>query len=66
MLRSVHSFIKFSQNMEVFVCDYVVTIVICIGEIQAMYVDEINAFKQDLFSDFNALDEVRHDAIPMS
>lgn len=66
MLRSVHSLIKFSQSREVFVCDYVAAIQICVAEVQAMYVDEVTAFKQDLFWDFNALNEIRHDAIPMS
>ena len=33
MLQSVHSLIKFSQSREVFVCDYVVAIQICVAEI---------------------------------
>ena len=33
LLRSVHSLIKFAQSREVFICDYVASIQICISEL---------------------------------
>ena len=66
LLRSVHSLIKFAQSREVFICDYVATIQICISELQAFYCDESSMFIHDAFLDFKALLQVRHDAIPMA
>jgi len=31
MLETIHALIKFTQKMDVFVCDYVVVIKICLG-----------------------------------
>jgi hypothetical protein len=57
---------QFAQGREVFVCDYVSPIQICMAEVIAFYVDDNTAFSQDIFWDFKALTEVRHNAIPMS
>jgi hypothetical protein len=57
---------QFAQGRDLFVCDYVVAIQMCIVEITAFYVDDSTAFTQDLFWDFKALSSVRHDAIPMA
>ena len=57
---------QFAQGCEVFVYEYVSTIQICIAEMTAFYVDDNIAFSQDIFWDFKAMTEVRHDAIPMS
>jgi hypothetical protein len=66
LLRSVHSLMKFAQGRDVFVCDYVAAIQVCVAEITAFYVDDATAFSQDIFWDFKALKQVRHDAIPMA
>ena len=47
-------------------CNYVVAIQMCMVEIMVFYVDESIAFIQDIFWNFKALCDVRHDAIPMS
>ena len=39
---------------------------ICITEVTSFYMDESTAFSQDIFWDFKALVQVKHDAIPMS
>jgi hypothetical protein len=66
LLRCVHSLMKFSQGRDIFVCDYMAAIQVCISEITAFYIDDTTAFSQDIFWDFKALEQVRHDAIPMS
>ena len=57
---------QFAQSREVFVCDYVSAIHLCIADITAFYVDETTAFTQVNFWDFKGLMDVKHDAIPMS
>jgi hypothetical protein len=66
LLRCIHSLMQFAQVCEVFVCDYVSAIQICMAKVTAFYVDDNTAFSQDIFWDFKALTEVRHNAIPMS
>lgn len=66
LLRCVQSLMKFAQGRDLFVCDYVAAIQVCMAEITAFYVDDTTAFSQDIFWDFKALEQVRHDAIPMS
>ena len=66
LLRSVHSLIQFAQGQDLFVCNYVAAIQMCIVETTAFYVDDSTAFTQDLFWDFKALSSMRHDAIPMA
>jgi hypothetical protein len=66
LLRSIHSLMQFTQARDLFVCDYVVAIQVCMAEISAFYVEESSAFTQDNFWDFKALCEVRRDAIPMA
>lgn len=66
LLRCVHSLMQFAQGRDVFVCDYVSAIHICIAEVTAFYIDEKSAFTQDVFWDFKALVNLRHEAIPLS
>ncbi|KAG0572981.1 hypothetical protein KC19_VG138700 [Ceratodon purpureus] len=66
MLRSLHSLIKFAQGRDLFVCDYVAPIHCCMEEVQAFYVDEAKSFEQDIFWDFKALLQTKHDHIPMT
>ena len=66
LLRVVHSLMQFAQSREVFVCDYVSAIHLCIADITAFYVDESSAFTQDNFWNFKGLMDVMHDAMPMS
>ena len=49
ILKSMHSFIKFAQSREVFVCDYVAVIQTCILKIQAFHLDNQTSFEQDVF-----------------
>jgi hypothetical protein len=57
---------QFAQGRNLFVCNYMAVIQMCIVEITAFYVDDSIAFTQDIFWDFKALSGVKHDAIPMA
>ena len=57
---------KFAQQRDPFVCNYMAVIQICMAKVIAFYVDDTIAFNQDIFWDFKTLEQVRHDAIPMS
>jgi hypothetical protein len=47
------------------VCDFLVAIKKLQLDLTMMYIKETTKFKSEAFWDFNALVEVRHDAIPM-
>ena len=49
LLRCVHSLMQFAQGHDVFVCNYVAAIHICIAEVTAFYIDDSTAFSQDVF-----------------
>ena len=66
LLQCVHSLMQFAQGRDVFVCDYVSAIQICIAEVIAFYIDGNTSFTQDVFWNFKDLTHVRQDAIPMT
>ena len=49
LLRCVHSLMQFAQGRDVFVCDYVAAIHICIAKVTTFYMDDSTAFSQDVF-----------------
>ena len=65
LLKCVHSLMQFAQGRDVFVCDYVSAIQMCIAEVFSFYLDDSTAFTDDVFWDFKGLVAVKHDAIPM-
>lgn len=66
LLKCVHNLMQFAQGRDVFVCDYVSAIQMCIAEVSSFYLDDQTAFTQDVFWDFKGLMLVKHDAIPMT
>ena len=66
LLKCVHSLMQFAQTRNVFVCDYVSAIQMCIAEVFSFYLDDHVAFPHDVFYDFKGLVNVKHEAILMS
>ncbi len=65
-LRSIHSLMKFAQKCNVFVCDYLVAMKVCQGELAIFYIDNETTFHHDVFYDFKALEACQHNVIPLS
>jgi membrane protein CcdC involved in cytochrome C biogenesis len=65
MLRATNKVMKFAQAIDMIVCDFLVAIKKLQLDLTMMYIKETTKFKSEAFWDFNALVEVRHDAIPM-
>ena len=66
LLCIVHSLTEFAQGQGLFVCNYVAAISCCIEGVQSLYTEESSSFSQEIFWDFNALLETRHDHVPLS
>jgi hypothetical protein len=65
LLKSVHVLIKFAQSRDVFVCDLVVAIKDCQGDVYSMYYDQISKFTTDSFWPFKSLLKLKHENIHM-
>ncbi len=65
LLDSVHALIKFAQSRDVFVCDLVVSIKDCQGDVHNMYCDSTSKFTIDSFWAFKSLLELKHENIHM-
>ncbi len=60
MLEIVHALIKFTQKIDVFVCDYVATINICQGQLYFQYTNLTTKYVFDIFKDFQGLIVYNH------
>lgn len=49
-----------------FVCDYLVAMKVCQGELAIFYIDNETTFHHDVFYDFKALEACQHNVIPLS
>ena len=65
MLKLTNTLMKYAQQADVFICDYLVAVKKLQMDLQKLYVEEKTQFTQELFWDFNALIGTRHDCIPM-
>jgi len=65
LLESIHVLIKFAQSKDVFVCDLVVPIKDCQGDVCNMYCDPTSKFTTDSFWAFKSLLELKHENIHM-
>jgi hypothetical protein len=65
LLESVHALIKFAQSKNVFVCDLVVAIKDCQGDVYNMYCDPTSKFITNSFWAFKSLLELKHENIHM-
>jgi hypothetical protein len=61
----VHALIKFAQSRDVFVCDLVVAIKDCQGDLYNMYCDQTSKFNIDSFWALKSLSELKHENIHM-
>ncbi len=65
MLETIHALIKFAQKKNVCVCDYVVAIKICHGQLYSHYVDPTMKYVYDIFKDFQGLIISNHSNVHM-
>jgi hypothetical protein len=63
LLEFVHAFIKFAQMRDVYVCDLVVVIKVCQGDINMMYCHQTSKFTITNFWAFKLLLEFKHENI---
>jgi hypothetical protein len=60
MLEIIHALIKFAQKRDLLVCDYVVAIKTCQGQLYFHYVDLATKYVFDIFKDFQGLIACNH------
>jgi hypothetical protein len=48
LLKEVHSFIKFAQLCNMFMCDFIIAIKICEGDVYQKYCDIHSSFQVDV------------------
>ncbi len=65
MLVVVHSFIKFTQLRDIYVCNFIEIVSICKVDIYQMYFDYTFGFKGDAFKHFDQLVDCIHETIFM-
>ncbi len=65
LLEFMHALIKVAQSRDVFVCDLVVPIKDCQGDVYNMYCDLTSKFTIDSFRAFKSLLEMKHENIHM-
>jgi hypothetical protein len=65
LLESIHALTKFTQINDVYVCDLVVVIKVCQGDIYMMYYDQTSKFTTDNFWAFKSLLEFKNENIQM-
>ncbi len=65
LLEYVHVLIEFAQSKNVFVCEFVVPIKDCQGDVYNMYCDLTSKFTIDSFWAFKSLFELKHENIHM-
>jgi hypothetical protein len=55
LLETVHYLVKFSQQRDVFICDYLAAVKVCQGQLYSLYSDPATSFRSDSFTEFNDL-----------
>jgi len=58
-------FVKFAQFKDVFVCDLMLAIKVCQGDVYSMYYDWTSKFTTNSFWAFKSLLELKHENIHM-
>jgi hypothetical protein len=61
MLKAVHSLIKFAQLKDIYVCDFIVLVKICEGDVYHMFCDHQSFFESNVFNNFIALINIVHE-----
>jgi hypothetical protein len=55
LLETIHYLVKFSQQRDVFICDYLAAVKVCQGQLYSLYSDPTTCFRSDSFTEFNDL-----------
>ncbi len=66
LLECVYMLIKIAQGKDVFVCDFVENIKLTQHEFYRLYCDPYTRFNDPTFNDFNAIETITNDVIPMN
>ncbi len=66
LLRCVHMLIKIVQGRDIFVCDFVESIKQAQQDLYKLYCDPYTKFDEPAIDDFNVIETLTNDALPMS
>jgi hypothetical protein len=55
LLEAVHYLIKFSQQRDVFICDYLAAVKVCQGQLYSLYSYPATCFRSNSFTEFTDL-----------
>jgi type VI protein secretion system component VasK len=66
LLECVHTLIKIVQGKDVFVCDFVESVKQAQQKLYKLYCDPYTRFNDQTFDDFNAIETLTNDALPMN
>jgi hypothetical protein len=55
LLETLHYLVKFSQQRDVFICDYLAAVKVCQGQLYSLYLDPATCFRSDSFTEFSDL-----------
>jgi hypothetical protein len=65
LLETVHYLVKFSQQRDIFICDYLGAVKVCQGQLYTLYSDPQTSFRSDAFREMTDLLGCRHGTISM-
>jgi hypothetical protein len=65
LLEIAHTFIKFSQQKNVFACDYVAAIKVCQGQFYGLYNDPNPCYISNAFKDFKDIVDYKHGTLSL-
>jgi hypothetical protein len=65
LLETVHYLVKFSQQRDIFICDYLGAVKVCQGQLYTLYSDPQTCFRSDAFREMTDLLGCRHGTISM-
>jgi hypothetical protein len=66
LLKCVHMLIKIAQDTNIFVCDFVEGVKLAQHKLYRLYCDPYIKFDDPTFDDFNAIEILTNDVLPMS
>ncbi len=65
LLELVHTLVKYTQEKDVYICDFVEAIKMCKVKLYELYIDHECKFKDEVFSAFHSLLARKHDGLPL-
>jgi hypothetical protein len=64
-LETLHYLVRYSQQWNVFICDYLAVVKVCQGQLYSLYSDPATCFRSDSFTEFNDLLACQNRTIPL-